>query len=225
LWDGVRSRLSFSAPALDWDVEPHDVWHRDDLLVAQACGWPLVTDLVSKVCTVGAFDHDVSGAIDGTYRSVLIGNAAAPLVDILHRPGLIVAANHVNSLSGWISLQSVAIAHGVRFGAVEWTGSHAASIEAVRAGRADLAAIDAVSWAYLAPVGVSVVGHGPRIPCLPLVTSRWSQPALVDELRQAFAGAVADPAMTDVCSSLRIRGYLDRDLRDYEGLSELVELW
>ncbi len=89
---------------------------------------------------------------------------------------------------------------------------------AVREGRADLAAIDSVSWTHLDSGGLSVVGRGPRIPCLPLVTARSSPDTVVDELRRALAGAVSDPTMTDSCASLRIRGFLDRDLADYEGI-------
>ena len=70
-----------------------------------------------------------------------------------------------------------------------WTGSHAASLDAVRDGRAVVASIDAVSWAHLDHAGLSVVGSGPRVPCLPLVTSASSSDALVDELRGAFASS------------------------------------
>jgi ABC-type phosphate/phosphonate transport system substrate-binding protein len=225
LWDGVRSRLSFEAPALDWGVDPDVACRRDDLLVGQTCGWPLATDLAPTVHVVGTFDCDVDGAVDGTYCSVLVSCTDEPLADILRRPGLVVAANGPDSLSGWISLQAIAVANGVRLDAVEWTGSHLASIEAVRERRAGLASIDAVSWAHLVAPGLSVVGHGPRVPCLPLVTSRSSQPSVLGELRQGFAAAVSDPTMADVCASLKIRGYIDRDLADYEGLSDLVELW
>lgn len=224
LWDGVRSHLSFEAPALDWDLDPDVACRRHDLLVGQTCGWPLVTDLASAVRVVGTFDCDVDGSVDGTYCSVLVSRTDEPLADILRRRGLMAAANSPDSLSGWISLQSIAVANGVQLDAVEWTGSHAASIEAVRECRADLASIDAVSWAHLGGRGLSVVGHGPRVPCLPLVTSRLSQPSLVGELRQAVAAAVSDPTMAEACASLKIRGFLDRELADYQGLSTLVQL-
>jgi ABC-type phosphate/phosphonate transport system substrate-binding protein len=225
LWDAVRSDLSFAAPALDWDLEPIVACRRRDLLVGQTCGWPLVNDLGATVKVVGTFDCDVDGAVDGTYSSVLVSRTDEPLTHILHRDGLVVAANSSDSLSGWISLQSVAVADGVHIDSVEWTGSHAASVDAVSQGRADLASIDAVSWAHLGSSDLSVVGHGPRVPCLPLVTSQSSAPSVVGELRQAFAAAVGDPTMADVCASLRIRRFLDRELADYERLSDLVELW
>lgn len=223
VWDAVRSRLSIEAPALDWELDPGAACRRDDLVLGQTCGWPLVTELADSVHVVGTFDCDVDGAVDGTYRSVLVSPTDQPLADLLGRADLSVAVNSPDSLSGWISL--LAAADGARFESVEWTGSHAASIEALRDHRAHLAAIDAVSWAHLGGDGLTIVGHGPRIPCLPLVTSRSSTVALIDELRRAVTEAVNDPALADSCDTLKIRGFVVRDLADYEGLSELAELW
>jgi ABC-type phosphate/phosphonate transport system substrate-binding protein len=224
LWDGVRSRLALAAPELDWDLEPLEACRRDDLLLGQTCGWPLVTELASTVRVVGTFDCDVDGAFDGTYRSVLVTNTGDPLADLLLRPDLTVAANSADSFSGWVSLRSVAAAAGRALERVEWTGSHAASIDALQRGRAHLAAIDAVSWVHLGGQGLSIVGHGPRIPCLPLVTAGTSSDALLGELRGAFAATVRDPAMADTCATLRIRDFLVRDLVDYKGLDERAEL-
>jgi ABC-type phosphate/phosphonate transport system substrate-binding protein len=226
LWDGVRARLSFAAPELDWELDHLEVCRRDDLLLGQTCGWPLITDLASTVRVVGTFDCNVDEASDGTYRSMLVSNSDRPFTEIVHRPDLVVAANSDDSLSGWISLRAATAAEGVHLDAAEWTGAHAASIAALREGRAHVAAIDAVSWAHLGGgTGLHVVGHGPRILCLPLVTSGSSTDAVVDELRAALGAAVRDPALAESCAALKIRGFVELDLADYEGLSELAELW
>jgi ABC-type phosphate/phosphonate transport system substrate-binding protein len=226
LWDGVRARLSFPAPPLDWDLDPLVACRREDLLLGQTCGWPLVTELASRVRVVGTFDHDVDGAVDGSYRSVLVSGTDQSLEDIFRRTDLRVAANSLDSLSGWISLRAVAVDHGVRLDdVVEWTGAHVASVEALRQGRVHVAAIDAVSLAHLGAEGLFVVGRGPRIPCLPLVASGSSSDEMVDELRAALTAAVHDPALADACATLKIRDFVVRDLADYEGLSKLAELW
>ena len=224
LWEGVGEQLPFEVPPLDWDVPPDVACRRDDLLVGQTCGWPLITELAPSVHVLGTFDCDVDGADDGTYCSVLVSSGDEPLSDILARPELTVAANSPDSLSGWISMLVVAASSEVELHAVEWTGSHAASVEAVRQGRADLASIDAVSWAHIGDIELSVVGHGPRVPCLPLVASGSVDADVVDELRRAFGVVVADPAMADVCVTLRIRGFVTRQLADYERLSDLAQL-
>ena len=224
LWDGVRTRLSFAAPELDWGIDPVQASGRDDLLFGQTCGWPLVTQLDTKVHVIGTFDVDVEGATDGTYSSVLVTGTGDSLSDVVRRPDLVVAANSSDSLSGWISLRSAAATHGVHLEAVTWTGAHALSVETVREGAAHLASIDAVSWEYLDHTGLSVIGRGPRIPCLPLVTARSSS-ADLGELRIALAGAVHDPQLADACATLRIRDFLERDLADYGRVLELAELW
>ena len=224
LWDGVRSRLPFAAPELDWEIDPLEASGRDDLLFGQTCGWPLVTDLVSKVHVIGTFDVDVEDAAGGTYCSVLVTGTGDSLTDVLHRPDLVVAANSSESLSGWISLRSAAATRGVQLDAVTWTGAHARSVETLRQGVAHLASIDAVSWEYLDHTGLSVIGRGPRTPCLPLVTARSAGDEL-GELRSALASAVHDPQLADACATLRIRDFLERDLADYGGVLELAELW
>lgn len=224
LWDEVRSRLSFPAPALDWETEPDDASKRDDLVLGQTCGWPLVTDLATLVQVVGTFDCTVEDAVDGTYRSVLVSSLDCDLADILHRPDLRVAVNAPQSLSGWISLQAVALADGVALDDVEWTGAHARSVEALRAGRCHLAAIDAVTWSFLDQRDLHVVGQCPRIPCLPLVTSRSSSETVVDELRDALSNAVCQPSMAATCATLKIRKFLPREMADYQGVLQLLEL-
>jgi hypothetical protein len=57
------------------------------------------------------------------------------------------------------------------------------------------------------------------------VTSRSTTDAVVSELRGALAASVGDPAMAETCATLKIRGFLERELADYEGVSDLVELW
>ncbi|MEP7201469.1 MAG: PhnD/SsuA/transferrin family substrate-binding protein [Ilumatobacteraceae bacterium] len=225
LWDHVRARLPLEAPSLDWGLDPDLACRRDDLLLGQTCGWPLVKYLVETVRVVGTFDCHVPDAVDGTYRSVLVSSVDDSLPNILQHSDLRVAANSVDSLSGWISMQTVAAAHGVELKDVLWTGSHAASIEAVRNGRCRLASIDAVSWVHLGGHGLTVVGSGPRTPCLPLVTAASSSDALLGQLRAGLSAAVGDPALADVCDTLKIRAFVERDLANYEGLSESLQLW
>ncbi len=224
LWEGVRARLPFDAPPLDWQLSADEASRRDDLLLGQTCAWPLVTDLAGKVRLVGTFACDVEGAVDGTYYSLLVSNRDEPVADILRRPGLRVAANSVDSLSGWVSLMSVANAHAVELDIVEWTGAHAVSVVALRERRADLAAIDSVTWTHLDHTGLSVVGRGPRIPCLPLVTAGSSTDSVVDDLRRALAASVSDPAMKASRAALRIRGFLDRELDAYQGVLALAQV-
>ncbi len=224
LWSVVRWHLGWGPPSLEWEVLAPEVWRHPDLLLAQTCGWPLVNQLADEVAVVGTFDHDVPGAADGTYRSVLIGSGLCAFEELRDHAGVVVAVNAADSLSGWVSLQH---AWGDVPPAIVETGSHLESIRAVAEGRADVASIDAVTWALISsfePLLVSaltVVGSGPRVPCLPIVVP-LRHGEHVDALRAAFTAAVADPALASACAALRIRGFVPLDLADYLPLLSLL---
>ena len=223
LWSVVQSHLGWGPTVLEWDVVTPEVWSHPDLLVAQTCGWPLVTRLADRMAVVGTFDYDVPGASGGNYQSVLISREAVPFDVLRSRPGVVAARNASDSLSGGVSLNQAW--DGVPPLLVE-TGAHVESVRAVADGRADVASIDAVSWALIGSLepelvrSLSVVGSGPLVPCLPVVVPlRYAHH--VSELRSAFTAAVADPAAADACAALRIRGFVPLDLEDYLPLLSL----
>ncbi|MDO8365086.1 MAG: PhnD/SsuA/transferrin family substrate-binding protein [Actinomycetota bacterium] len=224
LWRTVRANLGHGPSSLEWTVLTPEVWHHPDLLVAQACGWPLVHGLTEIAAVVGTFDYDVPGAERGTYRSVIISRDGTAIDELRARPAVTAAINSPDSLSGWVSLQ-----HewgGVPACVLE-TGSHLESVRALATGRADVASIDAVTWTHIQRLEpalaatVQQIGAGPRVPCLPLVVA-GRLAAEVPAWRAAFAAAVADPGAAEACAILRIRGFVPLDLADYLPLRELL---
>jgi len=226
LWAAIAARVDDAPERLDRDVEVHASWLRDDLLLGQTCGWPLVTRLADRVAVIGAFDHAVGFAADGTYRSVLVASRAVAVDQWRADPQYMVAVNDLESLSGWVSM---CWAWGGPPPNCLVTGSHVESMRAVAQGRANIASIDAVTYEFEAeaePETVShlqVVGHGPVVPSLPLVTS-IEHAHRVAELRDAVRGAVADPAAAAALARLRIRGFVPLDLSDYEPLRSMDHL-
>ena len=224
LWSVTRQHLGWGPLSLEWAVPAPEVWRHRNLLLAQTCGWPLVTQLADEVAVIGTFDYDVPGAEHGRYRSVLIGRGASTFEALRGQPGVAVAANSSESLSGWVSLQS---AWGGPPSAVVETGSHMESVRAVADGRADVASIDAVTWALISSLepqlvsALTPVGSGPLVPCLPIVVP-LRHIAQVAALRAAFTAAVADPAAQAACAALRIRGFVPLDLGDYLPLLSLL---
>ncbi|CAB4362239.1 MAG: PhnD/SsuA/transferrin family substrate-binding protein [Actinobacteria bacterium] len=224
LWQAVRVRLDDGPHTLEWSVVTPEVWSHPDLLVAQTCGWPLATEYADRLCVIGAFDYDVPGAVDGTYCSVIITNDPnASLAELRARPGVVAAINSTDSLSGRVSLEHV----WGGLSSVVSTGAHAESIRALVDGRADVASIDAVTWALIGDfdptlvAGLRVIGAGPRVGCLPLVT-RLARAADVPRFREAFTAAVSDPAIAAELRLMRIRGFVPKDLADYLPVRALV---
>jgi len=200
------------------DLSNH--WLDPRLLLSQSCGYPYVTRLRGHgVQVVGAFHYTAPGCTGSRYRSLLVcreSDAARGLGDF---GGRIAVVNGVDSHSGCNALRGAlcdvaAARSGTPFFAqVHVSGSHAGSLQFVREGRADLAAIDCVSLASLrwhAPgawYGLRVVGETRDAPGLPLVTSANLSATDLGCLRGALADAVADPALRAPCEQLLIAGF------------------
>ena len=202
----------------------HALWHDPSLVLSQSCGWPLVTELDGLVSTIGTFAYDIPGGYDGYYRSVLVSSGPATPEDLSRATA---AVNGFASLSGWISLRA-ALGGDETSRVIVETGSHVASLAAIRDGRADVAAIDGVTYALVARDrpelldGVCVVGSGPRVPCLPLIGPRSWDGTTVAEVRAAITGAVARPDLAGVRAALLIERFVPLDAGDYAPLLALV---
>lgn len=218
LWGAIAERLGPAAPAaLGWPADIEAACRSPRLVLGQTCGLPLVTALDGAVRVVGAFTYG-DGASDAAahYESVLVARERRVLAAFA---GGVAAVNAWGSLSGWASLGASLPPEPVPFfGRVEVTGAHVASVAAVVEGRADLASIDAVTFALLrrhrpaTVAGLCTVGRGPRVPCLPLVTSPTAD---VGALRRALAGAVRDPGTAAARRALRIESFVPLDAADY----------
>lgn len=180
-WALIRDALragGHAAPASltrgDSDLMP--LWLSPELVLAQTCGLPYRAHLKDAVTLVGTPDYALPGCQPGYYRSVIL--ARAPLARDWR--GLTLALNDPGSQSGWAALAN------------EWpdnipghillTGSHAASLDAVADGKADLAALDAQSWRLLqraAPAAgqVTVIAQTTPTPGLPFITRAGQDPA------------------------------------------------
>jgi len=182
-------------------------WQSPDLLLGQTCGLPFRAGLHRHVALVGTPDHGVEGCPPGYYRSVLVARADDPRDSAAAFGGARLAINDAGSQSGWAAPQAHFAALGARPAAVVVTGAHRASAQAVLNGEADLAAIDAVTWALIAAhdgwsAGLKVVGQTEATPGLPLITARAE---LAPALFAATAAAIDALAESDR-RSLRLRG-------------------
>jgi ABC-type phosphate/phosphonate transport system substrate-binding protein len=198
----------------------HDTWLRPALVLSQTCGWPLVTQLASRVRPLGSFRMTHELADGSRYRTVIVASEDRELVDFASETA---AVNSDISLSGWISLLVAVRGPGASWdGDVLWSGAHVESLRALQRGDAMVASIDSVSLSHIRRfhpelvVGLHEVGHGPLVPGLPLITSIGRSDEQVAELRAALGEAAqrADPA-------LLIDGFDPLDDADYLPLVDL----
>jgi len=152
--------------------------------------------LTGDLNVIGAFDYALPGTPPGHYHSLFVTRAGAPS-DLESHAGGMLAYNEALSHSGWAAAQLAAGAAGFRFTRHLETGSHPASVRAVAAGLADIAAIDAVSWRTIrraepAAAALQVIGRTASAPGLALVTRSVHDPAPVARALAGAAAALAD---------------------------------
>lgn len=194
-WDEVRpatdalwlliqdelARRAIAAPgALKRADDLWESWLSPDLVLGQTCGFPYRTRLHRRVTLVGTPDYGLPGAPPGYYYSVLVTRAEDGASLIGGWPDTVgrrLAINGFDSQSGWAAPQNEAIERGAPFDKVLVTGAHVCSAAAVAEGRADIAAIDAVTWRLIEAHRPAVAGHLRVVartrptPGLPLITA------------------------------------------------------
>ncbi len=178
LWHGIRDRMRKSgidAPdTLTRDTgDLFDHWLSPGLALSQTCGLPYRTRLHGRVTLVGTPDYALDGCPPGHYRSVIVVRADDPRPGLSDFAGADFAYNDPISQSGWAAL--AAERPDLLTGPLLRTGSHRASAAAVREGRAEFAALDAVTWRLIVTEGqaggLRVAGYTRPKPGLPLVAS------------------------------------------------------
>lgn len=213
LWAGVRDHLRAHGMAAPEGLTRGGTaywtaWQSPKLVLSQTCGYPFRARLHGRVTLVGTPDYGIEGCAPGHYRSVFVARADDPRATLAEYSGSRFAYNEDLSQSGWAAPQTHAAQHGLRFPPVLRTGGHLFSAQAVAEGRADLAAIDAVTWRLLQTHerftdALRVVGQTDPTPGLPLISR---------------LGVDADLMFDAVAASIAALTPADRDLLHLHGL-------
>ncbi|SAK72857.1 phosphate/phosphonate ABC transporter substrate-binding protein [Caballeronia temeraria] len=229
LLERVRERLAHWLDArgdtldiVDPGADLTAFWLRDDVLLSQTCGYPLVHALADRVRVVGAPDFDVPGCENGAYRSVIVAGVHVDARSIDACRGLRAAYNDDDSNSG-MNLFRHAVAPSARdgrfFASVTKTGAHLASLRALVESRADVAAIDCVTFAFAQAhlpeltAGVRVLGATASASGLPFIASMRVPQDAIRPIFDALADTLdREPALA---ARLRLKGVVTRTQADY----------
>jgi ABC-type phosphate/phosphonate transport system substrate-binding protein len=236
-WQGLARAFRCAGQAdvpetLTRDREIEQLWADPALLFGQTCGYPLTHALRGRVRLIATPCYRADGCEGSFYRSLIMVREGEPARTIAELKGRPVAINGEGSFSGWHALRALIareVGGGRFFGEIVTTGSHRASLAAVRAGRADLAAIDCVSHALIerhAPselVGTRVLGRTPLAPGLPWITSAASSDATLARLRGGVFAALAAPDLAAARADLLIAGAEILPRAAYERIVALAE--
>lgn len=233
-WQGVAERLKLAgvdAPAsLDRSLSHDAVWRQPDLLLAQTCGYPYIRLLKGRVRLVATPVYAFAGGRGTERASFVIVRSDRRAKGIADLRGARAAVNDHVSNSGMNLFRALVAPHakdGVFFDSVVYTGGHMNSIACVREGRADVAAIDSVTWGLIALhapgmlEGLRILCETPSGPGLPYISRIDASDAEVAALRAALAETIADPACADATSALGLKGIEILGDADYERLNAL----
>lgn len=206
------------------------LWRDPGLLLTQTCGYPLTHGFADALTALAVPSYTAEGCTPGHYRSAFIVRADDPAAGLADLRGRRAAANEPGSQSGCNALRAAVapLAGGARFFAgVAWTGAHRASLAAVRAGSADIAAIDAVTLALIgchAPAEVEtlrVLAWSMAAPALPYATRRGVSPELRQRLSAGLLAAAAHPAAAAARTELLLTGMTAADDAAYRPIPEM----
>jgi len=220
---GLRD-VPHSAHMPDGDL--YELWQAPDLLIAQACGFPLTHRLKDRVTLVATPVYSVDGCAGGHYHSVIVARGDGDVRGLDDVAGKVAAINGYDSQSGWNALRHSLIGKGAPARIME-TGGHRKSVAAVREGRADVAAIDCVTYAGLqqaAPQEVAplrIIARSASAPALPFVTRRDIAPSDLEKLRAGLRAAMADPGLAEPRAAMLLSGIEIMPLQAYDRLLEM----
>nr|WP_306265035.1 PhnD/SsuA/transferrin family substrate-binding protein [Pararhizobium sp. IMCC3301] len=149
-WALIRQHLAAagmdSPPVLAQQADDMSVWTDPGLVLSQTCGLPYRTELHHRVSLIGTPDFAVEGCAPGYYRSAIVVRKSERRTRIAEFRDAVFAYNQTGSQSGYAAPYWHVKARGFWFENRQATGGHLNSARAVAEGRADLAALDAVSW-------------------------------------------------------------------------------
>jgi ABC-type phosphate/phosphonate transport system substrate-binding protein len=204
-----------------------DLWLSPGLLLTQTCGYPLMTALRGQVRVLGRPRYELPDSSGGNHCSLILSRANDPrrtLGDFHDSRGVI---NSEDSNSGMNLLRHRLVPlhrDGQFFAQVGISGSHRESLRWLRADLADLAAIDSVTFAYLARhaedevAGLRAVARSAFSPTLPYITAASVTDEQAEELLQVMNQTLRE--LPEVAEVLGLHEVLAATERDYQVVLE-----
>lgn len=208
LRDGLRARGVRAPDHLTRGEGAYwSAWQSPDLVLSQTCGFPYRARLHDKVTLVATPDYGLPDCPAGYYSSVFVARADDPRTLPEFREARF-AYNEALSQSGWAAPQNHAATMGFHFAPSLATGSHRLSAAAVAEGRADIAALDALTWKMLSrwesfASTLREVARTAPTPALPYIAAKGA------DAQAAFA------ALVEAAAALSPE---DRDLLSLRGI-------
>ncbi len=217
LWARIREAAraeGLDVPeALDHRPQRLSAWMAEEVVFSQLCGSPWFRKHRHHARYLATSDFDLMDNAPGTYFSQVVVKAGSDWTSLASLNAAKLAFNDDDSQSGVHCLRPLMAVEPLLAGGLE-TGGHRFSMQAVAAGEADFAAIDAFSFRLAERIMPEVIADlrvltsTPARPAPVLITSK----ALGDDVgarmqRAVLAGWSTVPA--EITSTYAMRGAVD----------------
>ena len=203
------------------DVPLRQLWTSEHLLLSQCCGFDVMHSYKEHLSVLMISDWDAEGCQTGQYCSVVVVHEGSDYVSLEDLKGSTAVINDPESHSGmntlFSSIQPFSEA-GKFFKAIHVSEAHANSLKFIQDKRADVAAIDCVTFALLKRYRPSAL-HGIRVlcetksaPALPYVTSINTSIDTQQRMQTALKAAFNDADLAEARETLLLSGGIFPDL-------------
>ena len=225
-WSVLRNELhQLSAPLFSGPLPLPDTlnrhtplveqWSDSGLLLSQCCGPDLFTPQAEGLVPIARPVFGDLMCTPGQYFSYIVSASGREpdsqwFKDHKRNDSARFVINSASSRSGCTALFEWAGTNRIGCDKVLLSGAHADSLDYLRRGVADLAAIDAHSWPLLNSRGITIIGRSTEAPTPPFVMHRSS--AISAELmREALLGAIQQAG-----AAINIEAVISTDRQTYQ---------
>lgn len=196
-WTAFRDTLGYGPATLDRDIAHDESWAHPDLLLGQICNLPYRARFRDQLVRLTNGDHRLPDTPAGYYHSVFVVRAEDAERGLAPATLGRFAYNDALSQSGWGAPLARITQQGLQFHTTLRTGAHVDSVRAIADGRADLAAIDAVTWGMLrkwepAAKKLRSIGRTGLSPSMTFVTTKGHDPEKLRNALQMALTALSD---------------------------------
>ncbi len=161
-------------------TEPDDLyshWESPNLFLSQTCGMPYRVRLHNQVQLIGTPDFGLEGCKPGYYRSAMVVRREDKNKTLQNFKDSVFTYNSDDSQSGYATAYQLTQKHGFWFRNRVPSGSHRDSCLSIAERRADIAAIDAMTWRLLKKYEffteqLTILEWTDPTPGLPYITAR-----------------------------------------------------
>ncbi len=209
------------------------LWRDPDLWFSQCCGYDLVNGYADRLVPIATPRYGAPECEGWDYASVIVVDEDNDADDVLEMRGAVCVINGPDSHSGMNALRALIAPVSERgrfFSHVKVSGTHADSLEMIKRGQAEVAAIDCVTYALLgryrpdALAGIRKLGRTHLAPGIPYVTRATLAEDTIARMRAALFRTFADPELATARQALLLEGLREIGLLEYKRILEFQEL-